>query len=461
MPNILFLMADQFVWNAIGRIGHWVDTPNLDCLMAEAVSFNRCYTTAPLCLPARASMLTCQYPRALGIESNEAKGLEPGASTWIQNIRKTHNTALFGKLHVNQWTADLRENIPFVKELGFDVSDEIPGPRTYAKFKSGYYDYLKDRGLLEIYSEDVESRYRNKVYSAQPTPLPVADNCDVYVGKKGLDFLEQYDSERPWFCNISFGGPHEPWDAPIDYLLTYLGRTMPPPLRRPMDIAKHRPQGVWDVLTNGKYDPALNETILNMTQDDVKRIRASYAGKVALIDEQIGHIMDAVKRRGEWENTIVVFTADHGEQNGDYELIFKNTFMESSARIPLMIKPSAEFPERGIRCDTPCDIMDIGPTLLEMIGASPLEGGNGRSLCGVMQDAQAHHKEYIVSQLYGETMLLRNSHKAVFNQSGQVYMLFDLERDPQEHRNLASSPEGRYVQLEMEELMQSIAHRLH
>lgn len=438
MPNILFLMADQFVWNGIGKIGGWIDTPNLDRLLEESVQFEQCYTPSPLCMPARASMAVCRRPRMLNIEDNAALGLNASCHTWMKRVQALgYETSLFGKLHVHKWAKDLRDDLEAVHAYGYEIVDECPGPRSYAKFKSNYYDYLEQKGLLQIYNDDVEERYHNKVYTARPSPLPLADYPDRYIGNRAVEYLKQYDRGKPWFCTVSFGGPHEPWDAPEEFLQRYRDRKMPRPLPCAVDLHPDRPRGVLDELLNGAYDPALNATILDMTPEDVENIRKSYAGKVTLIDEEIGRVLEAVRQRGEWDDTIIVFTSDHGEQNGDYGLIFKQTFFESSAKIPLLIKPHKRFGAKAGRCGSLVDLTDIGPTLLELVGGGNIEPCDGRSLCAALSGESQRDKPFVVSQLFGETMLRTQRYKAVFNRDGHVYLLFDMEKDPLEQVNLA------------------------
>lgn len=450
MQNILFLMADQFVWSGIGKIGGWIDTPNLDMLLADSTWFNRCYTTSPLCMPARSSMAVCRYPRELNIEDNETKGMDASCHTWMKNIQQIgYETSLFGKLHMHNWAKDLRDNVETVHAYGYEIVDEIPGPRTYGKFKSNYYDLLEQKNLLQIYNDDVNERYRNKVYTARPSPLPLEYYPDRYVGNRAVEYLEQYSKAKPWFCTVSFGGPHEPWDAPEEYLQRYSNRQMPPPLPKPTDHNPNRPHGVFDEILNGSYDFALNSSVLSMTSEDVAEIRKSYAGKVSLIDDEIGRILTVVKQRGEWDNTIIVFTSDHGEQNGDYGLIFKQTFFESSAKIPLLIKPNKGFGGITGKNDALTDLVDLGPTLLELVNAQQLTPCDGKSLCPVLSGSSECHKEFVVSQLYGETMLRNEQYKAVFNRDGRVYLLFDLQKDPQEQANLA----GLSEMLELEQKM--------
>lgn len=439
-PNILFIMTDQHVWHGIGKIGGWIRTENLDKLYDEGVIFERCYTNSPLCLPARASLATGLYPQALGINNNSDEGLDFKSKTWMQVLRRDgYDTSAFGKLHLNKWSQDLRGDLDKIKAYGFNTVDEIPGPRTYGKIKSNYYDYLKNHNLLETYNRDIDRRYNTKVYDSSPTPLPLRHYPDIYVADKAVEYLSQYSDVKPWFCMVSFGGPHEPWDAPIEYLKRYKPSDMPKPLKKPIDIYPDRARGVYDELLNGKYDFALNLSIKSMDEQDIANLRANYAAKVTLIDEQIGRIIDTVKQRGEYDNTIIVFTSDHGEQNGDYGLLFKQTFLESSVRVPLLIKPANNDYIHNRHINLPVELIDIGPTIVEMAGSRIDYNQSGISLLPVMKGEKDFHRAVIVSQLYNETMIIKDDIKYVTNKEGEIYMIFNLINDPNEEQNYATS----------------------
>ena len=149
------------------------------------------------------------------------------------------------------------------------------------------------------------------------------------------------------------------------------------------------------------------------------------------------------------KNTVVVFTADHGEENGDYGLIFKETFFETSVRVPMLIWD----PERqGKKINTPIELMDLGPTLCELIGLDG-EIGHARSLVPLMQGNAG--KKRVVSQIFGETMILEDSIKAVFNKEQQIYLLFDLEKDPEESLNIAGTEEAALLEKKMHQSLVS------
>ena len=444
--NILFLMTDQFAYDAMGHFNSKIKTPCLDQLARESLEFTNCYSNAPLCMPARASLATGLYPQELGIDDNFCAGLTTESKTWMQRVRDAgYETSLFGKAHLHKFAPDLRDLEFQTKGYGYDIVDELPGPRTYGIKKSSYYDYLKDRNLIECYCRDMDKRYKEgHVYNCTPTPLETKDYADVYIADRAIEYLEQVSDDKPWFCTVGFGGPHDPWDTPKEYVDLYKDVIPPAALKAPLTLNPERPKGVYDEILNGKYDPGLTEDIKNMTEEDIIGVRRSYYGHITLIDDQIKRIFECLEKRSMMKDTIIVFVADHGEQNGDYGLLFKQTFFETSVRVPLMIS----IPEiKGKQIENAVELMDVGATLCDLLGIES-DIGHAQSLIPLVENADSG-KEQIVSQLFGETMLLTDGYKAVFNKENEIYLLFNLKKDPYESQNLAFVPEMKNIEREL------------
>ena len=448
--NLLFLMADQFAFQALGYIDSRVRTPNLDRIAKTGICFSHCYTNSPLCMPARAALATGLYPEELNTIDNYATGLTTESQTWMQRIQSAgYETSIFGKVHLHRFCPDLRDKLEQTMGYGYQIVNELPGPRTYATMRSSYYDYLQSKDLLECYKADMQRRYKDgPVYDSTPTPLPTEDYADVYIANRALEYLECVSAAQPWFCTVSFGGPHDPWDTPAEYVGLYKDVIPAQPLAAPESQNPRRPRGVYDEILNGTYDPSLTEKIRDMTPEDIAALRRSYYGHVTLIDDQIGRIMKCLEQRNMLENTIVVFTSDHGEENGDYGLLFKQTFFESSVRVPLMIFVPGKSPQSIWK---PVELMDLGPTLCQLLEIHG-EIGHARSLMPLVDGAPAA-KQHVASQIFGETMLLEDSWKVVFNRDDDPYLLFNMEMDPEESCNLAGAKELAEVE---EHLRQSL-----
>ena len=432
-PNILLLMTDQQRWDALGCAGGWVHTPAIDRLAEEGVRFTNAYTNAPVCVPARASFVTGRYPHNTGVWKNQAYTLESDAPTWMRAVRDAgYRMSVFGKLHLHPHRGDLRDREPLVRSWGFDHVDEIAGPRAAVRCRSNLTDRWEEAGVYEAYRADLRDRYATKAWVARPSPLPLEHYADVYVGQQAAAYLRSYAGGQPWCCWVSFGGPHEPWDAPEPYASRYDPASMPEPIRA-VDDGHDRPRGV--------LDQKLADGGVAFEPGDVAHLRANYAGNVTLIDDQVSDILRVVEERGELDRTVVVFVSDHGEMNGDHGLIYKQTFLNGAARVPAIVRlPRSMGAAAGAVSHAMVELMDIGPTLVDLAGGRSVEGSLARSLLPMVHDPSARHREVALSELRQEAMVATADWKLAVNRRGEVYMLYDLGADPSETRNLAGLP---------------------
>jgi arylsulfatase len=426
-------MTDQQRWDALGCAGGWVQTPAIDRLAAEGVRFPNAYTNSPVCVPARASLATGQYPHNTGVWRNKAYTLPSDAPTWMRAVRDAgYRTSLFGKTHLHPHRGDLRDREDLVRSWGLDHVDEIAGPRAAARCRSNLTDRWEAAGLYDAYRADLRDRYANKAWVARPSPLPLELYADVYVGQQAASYLRDYDGEQPWCCWVSFGGPHEPWDAPEPYASRYDPASMPAPIRARRED-HDRPRGL--------LDEKLADGGIPFEPGDVARLRANYAGNVTLIDDQIAEILAVVAKRGELDNTVVAFASDHGEMNGDHNLIYKQNFLNPAVRVPLVVRlPPSETAAAGAVSDAMVELMDVGATLVELAGGRTVEGSLARSLVPVIEDPSTSLREVALSELRREAMVATARWKLAVNRDRQAYLLYDLEADPLETRNLAGLP---------------------
>ena len=468
-PNILFIMADQFRFDATDLNGGWVKTPNLDRIAHEGVNFTRCYTNSPICVPARVSMATGLYPHNTNVWSNIRHFLPKDVPTWTRAVKEAgYRTAVFGKTHLHSHSGgDLRDREDILRACGFDVVDEIPGPRACMRIMSHMTERWQRLGLLQPYIEDYRERFANKPHAVRPSVLPLEEYADVYVAGKSEDYLRSYRFEEPWFCWLSFGGPHEPWDTPEPYAGMYDPASMPAPI-----LAEggeySRPRGHLDALLANRAADLQSAGRISNRDDapvhhpelepaEIAKMRANYAGNVTLIDEQIGKVLKTVEDRGEMDNTVVIFTSDHGEMNGDYGLIYKESFLDGAARVPLIVRtpltaagssvgaaPGARPESRAApSCPSPVEWFDVGPTLVELAGGFIDHRQHARSLVPVVHSSEHHapretgHRSEALCEIWGEHMVMDGTWKMAINLEGRPYMLFNLHEDPQERRNLA------------------------
>lgn len=430
-PNILLIITDQQRFDALGVISDWVSTPSMDRLAREGITFTRTYTNSPACVPARISLATGRYPHHTGVWSNESHTLDPAAPTWMRAVRDAgYATSVFGKTHLHPHSGDLRDREHLLHAYGLDTVNEIPGPRALISTRCHLTDLWLEAGVLDIYRDDIRDRIRTEPWVVRPSPLPLELYPDVYVGRMARDYLQAYDGDQPWMCWVGFSGPHEPWDAPGDYGDMFDPADMPPALEESGE-GFERPRGKLD-----------HKRRISFEEKEVARLRADYAGSLKLLDDEIGKILDVVEARGELDNTVVAVVSDHGEMNGDFGLLFKQNFLDPAIRVPFILR----LPDgpRGRRVDRPVELMDLGATLVEIAGGEPLPGGHGRSVlpsAADKKDKLHRPRRTAFAEFSGELMIATRSWKMAVNQNGRTYLLFDLEADPRETRNLAGDPD--------------------
>jgi len=436
-PNILFLMADQMRADALGILNGWVRTPNLDRLAREGILFSGIISNSAECIPARFSLATGLYPHQTGVWQNGLFTLNPECPNWMQAIERAgYATSLFGKTHLHPHEGDLRDRLDLMHAYGLQVVDETTGPHASVNTTSNMTDAWQESGLLESFREDMLDRIRTKRHLVRPSVLGVEHHYDTYVGRQAATYLKNLDSPSPWFCWVSFAGPHEPWDAPQEYVDLYDRSAIPLPIPRPVEVLPSR--GLLKmVFDSDYYSPA-------MLPDEVRAMRASYAGNVTLIDEHIGSILDVIRERGELDETLIVFTSDHGEMNGDHGLLYKANFLDPAIRVPLIIKLPRDFPasENG-RLNSIVELMDVGATICDYAGTDQAETSNARSLRPLIEGIVADHRAFAVSEFLEHTALVDKHWKIEFAPKNEPCVLFDLTNDPLEQVNIADDLQYR------------------
>lgn len=439
-------MADQFRRDALGCMGGHGWSPALDALAADGVVFPRAVTNSPDCMPARFALATGLYPRQTGIWRNAKLTLAPTAWNWMKALRDSgYRTSVFGKTHFHgsaQPSGDLREGLDLMHEYGFEDVDEIAGPRGNMHTLSNMTERWRDMGLWEPYRRDFQERFETKPYLVRSSPLGQKHYYDTYVGQRATEFLSGCGQREPWFCFVSFGGPHEPWDAPAPYDVMYEATGMPKPVARMSNYGKAG--GLLSRLFQSAQSPPL-------TPDEVAGMRANYAGNVRLIDDQIRSIIDTVKAQGVYDNTLVIFTSDHGEMNGDHGLIYKHNFLSAAVEIPLIVRPPQRRAlARSTASTALVELIDVGPTVLDYAGLRlPLWSG-ARSLRPLMEGRGATHRSYVVAEFAGHTMIANQWGKAEFDPEKRPTLLFDHAADPDEQHNLIEDPRARSMGVELE-----------
>jgi arylsulfatase len=449
-PNILLIMCDQLRADALGCTGNWVKTPHVDRIAHDGVRFTNCVTNSPVCLPARIAMATGRYPHNTGVWDNCPYELPENTLTWMSAIRDAgYRTSVFGKTALHRGGPDLRKFEYKLHSYGLDDVDEIRGPHATVDIICHMTERWKSLGLLEAFQKDMKERGGKNRTLVRPSALPLSEYYDVYVGQSAKQYLHSYKRAEPWLCWVSFAGPHEPWDTPEPFASMYQPDEMPAPFKRPPE--RHgEPTGELD----RRFAESPRGGIHN-----AKELRASYAGKVSLIDDQVGQILSEVEARGELERTMILFTSDHGEMNGDYDLIHKSNFLNPAVRVPFILSTPElkKSSQAGTTNDSPVEWFDAGPTLAELAGARLNYTQFARSIVPSLRNPKVVHRNFALSELLHEVMYLDREWKLMLNGKREPYRLFDVKNDPQEMNDLAGRSEQANL---IKDLKSRIADRL-
>ncbi len=449
--NVLFLMTDQHRVDTLGAYGAQGGlTPNLDRLAATGTRFDRWYTPTAICTPARASLLTGQAPFRHKVLANHERNvgyiedLPDHTFTFSERLRDAdYNVALLGK-----WHAGTRRR---AADYGFE-GVPIDGWHNDVEHPD-YLAYLAENGLPPYRITD---RIRGTLPNGGPGNLlaarleqPVEATFEHYLATRTIEYLERYadelrSGERPFFLALHFFGPHLPYIVPSEYFDLVDPETIELPLSS-TETFHGKPPVQRNYADHWGFD--------TMTEADSRKLIAVSHGYVALIDREIGRVLDALDRLGLTEETAVFFTCDHGEFTGAHRLHDKGPAMyEDIYRTPGIVR----VPGLGggsVR-DEFVSLTDATATILDLAGLDPSPAVDSRSLLPLVAGDEVVWQEDIVCEFHGhhfpypQRMLRTDRHKLVVNPDS-VNELYDLERDPHELQNVYELPENRELRTRM------------
>lgn len=414
-PNILLLFPDQHRPDWLGCLGRVpVRTPHLDALAARGLHCRRTYCTSPLCAPSRASLAGGMRPHQLGVNDN-GQDFPTDRVTFYQLLRDSgYRVGAVGKTDLHKAT---HQNGPDgwterMGKLGFTETVDSAGKWDAVNHcrptpHDPYTRYLAEQGLLEVHLDDFARRRAGRPKpSAWPTPLPQSAWTDEFVGRAGLDMLSHFPREAPWFLQVNFPSPHEPFDAPAEYLSRYDGVEFP-----------------------GPFDPDDRQTAA-----EHQACRRNYAAMVEAVDEWCGRFIRLVAERGELDQTLVVYASDHGEMLGDHGRWGKSVYYEPSMGVPLLAAGPG-VSGAGRVSEALVELPDLGPTFLELAGLEPPQEWEARSLRRVFAGETDEHRDFALSVLPGHRAICDGRYKLIYR-DGQIPALFDLDSDPHETTNV-------------------------
>ena len=448
-PNVLLITTDYQSALDVPAIGHrFLEMPTLDRLCREGVVFRRHYSTGPICIPARNTWITGQYPHTHGKWENIGGWVPETSPVLMEELAGWgYQTTAVGKLHLG---------FPDDKPLGgFDrwVSADRKGNFGAAGQQDDYAAFLAARGLVR------DDYLRMGVEALTPHvydwPWDESWHIDAYVGERALEIVERSEIEEPWFLWVSFNGPHNPWDPPARCSARYkemdlpLGHTFPGELdTKPTDHTRLRFNYTGEIARLIDSDYRRRDQI-------IQAIRAGHYGNLTFIDEQIGRVIEALERRGELDDTVVLWTSDHGSHLGDHDLIHKGTHYDASARVPLVVR----FPARvdpGVRDGFTAHV-DLMPTILSLAGAPLPEAMEGRDLTPVLEGTAPSVQDEVFIEIRGSTSIVTDQWKLGLYPHDGEGDLYDLEDDPFELINRFEDGDYRGVRDDLSERIRAFA----
>ncbi len=424
-PNILLIMSDEHAPMFSGPYGHpLVQTPHMDRLADDGVTFTNAYCNSPLCMPSRMSFMTGRYIHHIGAWDNAAP-LRPDAVTWAHLLRDVgYDVVLSGKQHFG----GMDQLHGFSAQLARDL---------HAEKQHGLTDW--DKGTPPA------SRPWQGLAQAGPgttTEIEVDDLAE----EAALTYLQDSArQEQPWALNVSFIAPHFPLIVPQRFWDLY-------PLDE-IDLP-NIPEGHLDNQHPVYQRMCSMFGCVDFPADLVRRARAGYYGLITYLDEKIGNLLLTLEETGQLENTVVIYTSDHGEMNGEHGMWRKSNFYEASVRVPLQIM----FPDRvsvGKRIDEVVSLVDLTATLVDIAGGHSLSQFDGDSLMALMEGNVTDWKDFAFSEYLAHgvqrpmAMLRKGRYK--FNYSlGDPPELYDINDDPREFHNLANEQQYQTICSELE-----------
>lgn len=449
-PNILWICTDQQRFDTIAALGNpHINTPNLDRLVAEGVTFTNAFAQSPVCTPSRASFLTGRYPRVTGARQNGQ--MIPSHEILVTRMlaEAGYDCGLSGKLHLAPCHRQVEKRI----DDGYRVFRWSHDPSPQWGKANEYTAWLESKGYKW---EDIYRPNGKHAYPGVPAELHQTTWCF----DRAIEFIEE-EREGPWCSSINVFAPHHPFDPPKEYLDRYDPDQLPDPSYKPGEL-DNKP-----VFQKVDHDGAYGGMLLGfskMTPRERREVTAAYYAMIEQVDDNVGRILKVLEDSGQRENTIVIFMSDHGELLGDHGMYLKGPHMyDCSLRVPLIISWPGRF-KAGLRSDALVELVDIVPTLLTACGMEIPVRVQGKSLydiCTGRADPHQHkdqiYAEYYVGQPFHRklkelpllTTVRTREYKLTSYAGLDIGELYDLKADPGEHENLWDSPEHKDLKMEM------------
>lgn len=431
-PNILFLISDQHSGLMLmGGPGKKVPvrTPNLERLAAKGVFFRNSYCASPLCAPGRAALMTGRFPSDVDSYGNTLV-IQQDVPTWGNLLRDAGYTC---------WSAG-KFDLAAGKDNGFENGGG-QGPNGHAVHPD----------ITELFRRPMCYRIdeRELVDGIVDEQAHAADKAKI---GKGLEFVEAHaGAGKPWAAYIGVTIPHPPYRARKQYMDMYPPNEVPLPNVPPGHLESLHP--VFQTLRD------FSRLSTPFPEERVRRARSAYYAMITELDAYIGTVLDALEKRGTLKDTIIVYTADHGEMLGEHGMWLKRALYEGAARVPLFIA-GAGLPQ-GKVIDTPVSSVDLAATLLELGGLPAQKGARGKSLLPLIAGDASAAPGHVYGECHtegnatGSFMIRKGNWKYIYFSFYGGNLLFNLHDDSGEMNNLAGRPETAAIEKELHNLLLS------
>lgn len=470
VKNILFIMCDQLRFDYLSCYGHrTLHTPNIDSIAARGVRFDRAYCQSPNCGPSRASFYTGRYVFSHGATWNFIP-LPMGEQTLGDHMRDAGmRVAVVGKTHMYADQDGLnRLQLPtqsdqgrYLAEAGFEPYERDDGihPDRMANPNLPYNAYLRKHGMdgdnpwhtwanagVDENGELASGWYLRNAH--RPTRAPDEHGETAYMTNRAMDFMRE-QGDKPWLLHLSYIKPHWPYIVQAPYHNMYGADDVQAPIR-----ADHERNDDHPVYAGFRQQP---ESIAFSRDRDRMNTLPAYMGLVKQIDDHLGRLFAFMKAQGLWDNTLIVFTADHGDYLGDHWLGEKEFMFEQGARIPFIVADPSAPQTHGTASNALVEAIDLIPTFIDtMQRPIPYHWLEGRSLRPLLTGQAQSVREVAVSEYdyaihiaarnlnlkprEARVVMARSDRFKYIHYDGQPPQLFDLHNDPQEFHDLGRDP---------------------
>lgn len=471
-PNILLITSDQHRHDHLGVMGTpGVQTPNLDRLAREGTRFSKAYTSMPTCTPARVTLLTGQYPSVHGAWTIGVS-VDPFPRPTIADLlsEQGYNTALFGKGHFVKRADEASHVAGFANPdpeffktfrgpyLGFQEVQTSTGHTINCQPDMHYRAFLEEAGV--DYREWFPKLGENYTpHNCGPWNIPAEYHDSAWVSNLTRDFIRRQSSEAPWLCWASFQDPHEPfvcpepWYSKVDpEVLTIFDGPREGEFADKPAFYGEAAKGDWTRFTDGKAVPCS----FHSSKLDANALNAMRAtlGMIAFMDDRIGAIMRALRETGQADDTIIIYTSDHGEIHGHHGFWGKGlTAYDDCQRVPLIIWGPRRVEAIGAT-NALANLVDLPRTILNLTGTDIPAGMQGYDLTPILDGAVPSVQDATVIENRATTKvcqqtLVTDHHKLVIYDGSDEGELYDMDSDPDQYRNLWSLPEQQSLKSEL------------